>query len=393
MKKSVDQTFLRAMNRSITLHLLRFRSPISRTDISLESGLNKASVTAVISDLMTEDYVHEIGQGQSFGSGRRPVLLQFNGSAGYVVGVEVGVGTVRCAVTDLNAHIVVYEDHVLADNASLHDIIDVIIRLVRSVCVRTPPSHHGIVGVGVAVPGLVDYNTGLVWHAPNLDWRDVALGELLARELEFPILIDNEANVATLAEQMYGCGRDFPYFVYISGGVGIGAGIIEHGELMRGHQGMAGEFGHMTIQMDGPLCRCGNRGCLEVYASKRAIVERYAALAGHKIDWLTLLDEVQQGEQIALQCVETTAKYLGTGILNIVSGLNPGAIIIGNHLALLKEKLTDPISRMIEQRSLGASHASVEVRSSALGADASLLGAAALAINRHFARPLQVLQE
>ncbi|GMA49257.1 hypothetical protein GCM10025857_06140 [Alicyclobacillus contaminans] len=239
MKRTGDQAFIKEMNRSIVLNLLRFHSPISRTQISVQTGLNKATVSSIIDELIHENLAIEVGRGQTK-VGRRPVLLLFNASAGYVIGIDLGVDYVRILATDLSANVVSSQELDMAEPRNVASVVERIANTVTQMREALPPSNLGVIGVGVGVPGLVDYSHGVVLNAPNLSWRDVPFGPLLATRLGLPVYVDNEANTGALGEKLFGMGKEVSHLIYVSVGTGIGTGIIVHNELVRGSQGIAG---------------------------------------------------------------------------------------------------------------------------------------------------------
>ncbi|WP_026975246.1 ROK family protein [Alicyclobacillus contaminans] len=386
MKRTGDQAFIKEMNRSIVLNLLRFHSPISRTQISVQTGLNKATVSSIIDELIHENLAIEVGRGQTK-VGRRPVLLLFNASAGYVIGIDLGVDYVRILATDLSANVVSSQELDMAEPRNVASVVERIANTVTQMREALPPSNLGVIGVGVGVPGLVDYSHGVVLNAPNLSWRDVPFGPLLATRLGLPVYVDNEANTGALGEKLFGMGKEVSHLIYVSVGTGIGTGIIVHNELVRGSQGIAGEFGHMTIESEGLQCSCGNHGCLEMYASERALIHRYQMLTKSKHSSEDILARLQSGEQAAKEAVHTIGTYLGIGLSNLINGLNPSLILIGNRLAQAGDWLLHPIQQTIQTRCFSVPYAPVTIRMSALGRNACAIGAAALVLHEHFAGP------
>ncbi len=203
--------------------------------------------------------------------GRPSVQLSLNPKAGYVVSAEVGVDFISVISTDFAPHIT-YKLKKSIDPIQKQDqIIDQLLVLLRNIFNENTAIRGKLLGVAVGVPGLVDYAKGTVLFAPNLHWFDAPLGKILGQEINAPVYVDNEANLAALGEHYFGAARGFNEVLYISAGVGIGGGIIINGEIMRGKSGFAGEFGHMTMIPNGELCACGNIGCWETQASQRAL--------------------------------------------------------------------------------------------------------------------------
>ncbi|WP_026961739.1 ROK family transcriptional regulator [Alicyclobacillus herbarius] len=386
MKRTGDQAFIKELNKSIVLNLLRFQSPISRTQISVQTGLNKATVSSIVEELIQEDLVLEVGRGHTR-VGRRPVLLLFNARAGYVIGVDLGVDYVRVLATDLAGEIAGAREFRLTDNRTPQHVVESIVRGVHELKAELPRSPHGIIGVGVGVPGLVDFSHGIVLNAPNLAWRDVHLGALLENYLSLPVYVDNEANTGALGEKLFGVGKEASNLIYISVGTGIGTGIIVNNELVRGSQGIAGEFGHMTIEAQGLKCSCGNHGCLEMYASERALVQKYRHLTGLTLPTEDILARLKTGDADALQAIQTVGQYLGIGVANLAGGLNPSLILVGNRLASAGEWLLRPIEQTVQNRCFTMPYTQLRIQASSLGRNACAVGAASLVLHEYFAGP------
>ncbi|WP_083521226.1 ROK family protein [Alicyclobacillus kakegawensis] len=386
MKRTGDQAFIKELNKSIVLNLLRFHSPISRTQISVQTGLNKATVSSIVEELIHEDLVLEIGHGRAR-VGRRPVLLLFNSRAGYVVGVDLGVDYVRIIVSDLSGEIVAVREFPLADNKSPQQMVESIVHAVDDLKAELPSSSLGVIGMGVGVPGLVDYSHGIVLNAPNLAWRDVHLSALLENYLNLPVYVDNEANTGALGEKLFGVGKEVSDLIYISAGTGIGTGIIVNNELVRGSQGIAGEFGHMTIEAQGLKCSCGNHGCLEMYASERALVQKYRQLTGLACSSEDILARLDAGDADALRAIQTVGQYLGIGVANLVGGLNPSLILIGNRLSAAGEWLLRPLEQAVQNRCFTVPYTQLRIQTSSLGRNACAVGAASLVLHEYFAGP------
>ncbi|WP_311079957.1 ROK family transcriptional regulator [Paenibacillus polymyxa] len=375
MNVTGDQALVKKLNKSIVLERIRLHAPLSRAQLSSQTGLNKATVSNLVAELITDGLVYETGLGESSG-GRKPLMLLFNSRAGFVLGIEVSVQYIKGALTDLAGTI----EAELTLSLTQHDpafIIGQIRKLVQELMQVTPPSPHGIVGIGLGVPGMVD-ETGTVLFAPNLGWEEVPLRQQLEAELGLPVVVDNEANVGAQGELYYGMDGDHRQLVrdlvYISAGSGIGAGIIIDGKPYQGAWGYAGETGHMTIDWNGRLCSCGSRGCWELYASEKAYVTSTLKLPAHNT--AELLPFAQQGEASTLSVLNDIGRYLGVGITNIVNSLNPGMLIIGGPLAEARPWLEQSMREVIDERALPYHRRQLQIRFSTLGSRSTMLGAA-----------------
>ncbi|SFU45475.1 ROK family transcriptional regulator [Alicyclobacillus macrosporangiidus] len=386
MTRTGDQAFIKALNRSIVLNLIRTQSPISRTQIAKITGLNKATVSALVDELIQDNLVQEVGHGHAR-VGRRPVLLLFNADAGHVIGMDLGVNYIRVLATDLAARARHAYESPLDPSASVETNLRLVVDMVRKAAEALPPSSLGIVGIGIGVPGLVDYDTGTVINAPNLRWSDLPLRERLERELQMPVFVDNEANAGALGEKLFGSGKDVSDLVYVSVGIGIGTGIIVGGELMRGRRGLAGEFGHMTVETAGARCSCGNTGCLELYASEAAVEQMYLRESGRPAKLAEIQERLAENDAAAISAVQAAGYYLGVGVANIINGLNPSMVVIGNRVAQFGDWLLRPVEQAVQNRSFVARNSATPIRISSLGRDAIAVGAAALVLHHYFSGP------
>lgn len=247
-------------------------------------------------------------------------------------------------------------------------------------------------GVGAATAGLVTPGTGVLLMSPNLPtWYNTPLKQIWERELELPAWVGNDANLAALGERRFGAGRGSDDLVYITCSTGVGGGVITGGRLVSGFRGFAGEIGHMTIDIHGPRCRCGNVGCLEVMASGTAIArmarERLAAGESSSIGALAagdlgsisakmVAEAARSGDSLAADVMNTAAANLGVGVVNLVHIFNPEVVVIGGGVSRAGDLLFDPVRRVVAERSMP--DIPVEIVPAALGDDSGLLGAAAL---------------
>lgn len=366
-------------NKSLVLNKIMNHSPISRAAVAQQVGLNKGTVSSLVNDLLEDHLIYEFGPGKSSG-GRRPVMLLFNEKAGYSIGIDIGVNYLLGVLTDLNGNIC-NEKEVTFKNLSYEEIEMQLFHTIDYLMASAPESPHGIVGIGVGVPGIVD-NNGEILLAPNLKWKNLNLKQVLETKYDLPVVIENEANAGAYGEKKFGAGKDSEHIIYISAGIGIGVGLILNGSLYKGSNGFSGELGHMTIQVNGPTCRCGNKGCWELYASEQALLTaaekmNLSSLTGKELDLSDLLELAEQGNPKVISLFEQAGDYLGVGINNIINSFNPQQVIIGNRMASsykwLNKTLTDRVSNQalwFQQNDLTICFSELSTFSSALGASA-----------------------
>ncbi|WP_251033670.1 ROK family transcriptional regulator [Bacillus sp. ISL-75] len=359
-------------NKALVLQMIIEKDPISRADIAQITGLNKGTVSALVNELLKEELIYESGTGESSG-GRRPVILHFNKAAGYAIGIDIGVNYVLCVMTDLKGTILL-EKHESVNRTPYPTIMSKIQNMIGSILDEIPNSRYGIVGIGVAVPGIVNKN-GTVLLAPNLGWTNIGLKKDLEDLYHVPVIIENEANAGAIGEQQFGAGQDYQNIIYISAGIGIGVGIILNKELYQGKNGFSGEMGHIIIDINGKPCSCGSRGCWEAYASENALLEMA------DFDSLESLIKLAEGRnEIAKSHFEEIGQYLGYGINNIINTFNPDQVIIGNRLALAKEWIESPIRTTIEKHTLALHQNGLQLDFSRLGKYSSALGVSAFVV-------------
>lgn len=294
-----------------------------------------------------------------------------------LVGVcDIGGTTLRVALAD-------EEGKIVARRSEPHQTTDaqaVIEKTAREISALAD-AHGGVLsGVGAAVPGPLDFRRGWIHFSPNLGWRDVGFAADLSARLHLPVVLDDDANCAALGEKWLGAGIEANDFVYLIIGTGIGGGLVLNGALYRGATGGAGEIGHGTLVPDGPLCSCGNHGCLEALAAGPAIARRANELMpGERLTAQMVIERARTGEGTARHVINEAGYYLGIGLANVVNLLNPEVIAIGGGVALdAGELLLAPARTEMRRRAFASSADAVRVELAQLGDDAGLIGAARL---------------
>lgn len=379
-----DQYLVKKINKAYVLETIKKHEPISRIETASKTGLNKGTVSSLVSELIKENIIHEQGPGQSNG-GRKPILLRFNNKAGFSIGIDLGVNYILVLLTDLNGNIVNEEHHKIVDD-SFDQVMSLMIEVVRRLIDNAPNSPYGIVGIGIGVAGIVNVD-GEVLFAPNLDWHNVNIKEPLKREFTLPVLVDNEANAGVNGEKKFGAGKDTSNLLYLSVGIGIGAGIIIDGQLFRGSSAFSGEVGHFSIEPHGLQCPCGNKGCWELYASEKALLSRAQHLfSDHKnLNIDQLVELADSGNTQSIDLISTIGEYLGIGLSNLINTFNPDTILIGNRISKTKRWLETPINKTIHDRALPYHLKHLKVAFSDLHLYSAALGASSFAIDHFFA--------
>jgi glucokinase-like ROK family protein len=380
MIQTYNQHVVKKGNKSLVLQTIQDFTPISRADIANKTGLNKGTVSSQVSELLKEDLILESGPGESSG-GRRPVMLLFNKVAGYSIGVDIGVNYILGILTDLQGNIC-HEQQVQFNDLGYEEINQELFNIVDSLIQTMPDSTYGLVGIGVGVPGTVSTD-GAILLAPNLNWKNINLKETMQEKYEVPVQVENEANAGAYGEKKFGAGKDFTNIIYVSVGIGIGTGLILNGKMFKGNNGFSGELGHMTIEAGGPECRCGNKGCWELYASEKALVQSAEqqgihAEDGGKLSLEKLNELAKNGDAKVIKVFEAIGDSLGTGITNIINIFNPEQVIIGNRLASSSRWIEDSLKKK-QLKSLFTHQKDLSITFSQLSTRAAALGMAAYA--------------
>jgi predicted NBD/HSP70 family sugar kinase len=379
MKPTGDLAMIKKINTAIVLEAVLKTAPLSRAQISELTGLNKATVSSLVQDLIDSHLVIEIGPGESSG-GRKPVMLLFNRSAGYAIGIDLGVNYIRGVLTDLEGTVVTGRELILKAHTA-QDVLPILSECIEALIEAMPGSPYGLVGIGIGVPGIVN-DQGEVLFAPNLGWTQVPLESMMEERFGVPVTIDNEANAGAQGEQKYGAGRGIPHQIYVSVGIGIGTGIILGKELYKGASGFSGELGHLSIEMNGKPCLCGNQGCWELYASENALLEAAAPLGFRDLE--SLLAAAEAGDQGIIAIFREIGECLGAGIANIVNVFNPDVVIIGNRMSRAEAWIGDAVREAVDRRTLSYHRERLRILFAELSEQSAVRGAAYYAISRFF---------
>ncbi len=351
MNKTWNQHVVKKQNKSLVLKMIQRSSPISRAEIANVTGLNKGTVSSLVTELLEAQLIYESGQGVSSG-GRRPVMLLFNQTAGYSIGIDIGVNYLLGILTDLQGNIC-FEQKIQFTDLTFEEIKAELFRMIDFLIESAPPSPYGIVGIGIGVPGTVRKN-GEIVLAPNLEWVNIHLQKIVEERYHLPIIVENEANAGAYGEKRFGVGKNFSNILYISIGIGIGAGLILTDELYRGKNGFSGELGHMAIEVNGLRCKCGSEGCWELYASEQALLKNAQRLGirppnNENLSLEHLLSLAENGHPETIQLFEQIGNHIGIGVKNIMNIFNPEQVIIGNRMAMAKQWVKAPVMKHIQQ--------------------------------------------
>ena len=389
---TADQNLVRKFNTSVVLDILRRQAPVSRAEVAACTGLNRSTISSIVNGLLNEGLVQETIL-QSDRVGRPGMLLELNPAGGLAVGVELGVDFISVIVTDFVAH-VLWRQRVDSDPADGQlKILERAFALTQTALDEGPSRNLRPLGIGVGVPGLVDLREGTLRLAPNLGWRNTPLRLMWTQRFNLPVFVENDGNAAALGEYYFGVARGIKNVIYLSAGVGLGAGVLIGGKLYRGSHGYAAEIGHMTLDPNGAACGCGKRGCLETVVGPRAVVRQVrerlsqggqSAHLPAKAEGITFEQVVaagRQGDEISLAALGEVGNYLGIGIANLINIFNPQMVVLGGALSLASEILLPIVERVVAANALGIVNEDVKIIPSAHGTEACVMGAVALVLD------------
>jgi N-acetylglucosamine repressor len=375
-----DQMLVKKMNQKVLLNEIVSNSPISRARLSEITGLNKSTVSSQVNTLIEKNLIFEIGQGQSSG-GRKPVMLVFNKNAGYSIGIDIGVDSINGILTDLRGNIVL-DQYQHLEKPSLDKNKDVLFSMIKDFIKRMPESPYGLIGIGLCVPGLVNTEQKVIF-TPNIDWNyDLDLKLLIEQEFRVPVFIENEANAGAYGEKVFGAAKNYENIIYVSVSTGIGVGIVIDNDIYRGVNGFAGEMGHLTIDFNGLKCSCGNRGCWELYASEKALLNPFQT-NGNITSYQEMINLANQNDPDILMALQNFGFYLGIGLVSILNTFNPQAVIIRNDIVEALPMVLNSIRNSIASRSNDKLINNNELVLSSLGKNAPALGSTSIVIE-HF---------
>ena len=380
---------LRARNRHRVVEVLRRQGRVSQADIARATGLSRSTISTLVLELRTAGLVTEFEDGRkdamparrSAPGGRPAVLLGLDDSAGTAVGIDFGHSHVRVGIANLSHQVTAERDREFQVDNDAAGALDAAAAMVDEVLADARVGRDRVIGVGMGIPGPIDRRTGTIGSASILPgWVGLAPAEEMARRLELMVEIDNDANVGALAEVYWGAGRGCSEVTYIKASTGIGAGIVISGQLHRGAVGTAGEIGHTTVDEQGPLCRCGSRGCLETVAGGAAVVEQVRSTRSKDLTLGRVLELAAAGDPACRRAIADAGRQIGVSMAAVCNILNPELIIVGGHLSEAGDMLLGPLRESLRRYSVRAAVESVAVVQGVLGERAEMLGALALVL-------------
>lgn len=380
---------LMEMNRSAVVRILQRRAVCSRADIARETGLTQPAITKIVAALIDMGIVSEVGGIKGSGN-RRSIGITLNGGKYQIIGVRFSRQIISMGIFDIYGKVYHTEDLLYTnDDPPAH----VLSRLKDKIRATLAARSH-VAAIGFALPGPYIHKAGHIAVITQMPaWRDVNFRQELEHAFDKPVFIEHDANAGALGEWLFGShGQHVNSLAYFLVGEGVGSGIIENGSLLLGAQGCASELGHISVDVHGPVCECGNRGCLEMYCSSHALITKAIEAAPEAFEHMphtceTVFAKARQGNRAIRKVIDEVASYIGFGCVSLIYAYNPNVIVIGDSVAAGQELILPTVLKVVRERVLPELYGKVEIKISALSVNPTLLGAAAAATNKVLQMP------
>lgn len=385
-----------ARNRRVILNTVREKGPLSRSQISDSCSLSVATAKRLVDELMSVGMLTEGSPVVSAGRGRKPSVIAMHRGYGFAVGAVIEPGRLRTTALGFDGSTLCRRQAASAanDRSALQDLL--VSEVAAAITACQAGDHGPLLGIGVGVAGLVDARSGVVLFCPGIPgWESVPLAALMSERFGVDVCLDDAVRCMALAEKRFGAVKSAETFLFLYMGLGVGAGIILDGRIYRGSNGVSGEFGHITVKENGPLCKCGNRGCLEALVSTEAILSRvqeliasrvYTTLGSSAATPLTLervCRAAQEGDRLAAMVVAEIEESIGIGVANLINVFDPGTVILaGEVVEEMHGLIQEGVERIVRRRAMHAISQRTAIVKSAFESDSGDLGAATLVLER-----------
>ncbi|MBA7532616.1 N-acetylglucosamine repressor [subsurface metagenome] len=396
-----NKQLIKELNRAIVINIILNYGPISRTRISEITDLGLSTVSNIVADLIKKELIYETGEEESSG-GRRAILLEFNCNDRFVLGIKIGLDGIIIGLVNMKSKILSRHFIPSPVKSSERIVLEVLIKAIRNLIDKNSIEVEKIIGCGIGVSGLVNQKEGTLVFSKILAWKEIRFKELLEKEFNFPIFVDKDVNALTLAEKRFGVGKKINNFICITIGKGVGAGIVIKEDIYRGSYGGAGDFGHIIIDKDGPLCYCGKRGCLETFSSDQFIINKIKGALSNQQDTIkdflkkkedlnsitvdTVLKAAQKGDIISKNIFQEVGKNLAMGIVNLISLFDPELIVVGGEGVKAGELIFPTMRKVI--RDNFPFKKEIKIVPLQPGEEGWIIGAAELVLSEVFKTPI-----
>ncbi|MGY1454339.1 ROK family transcriptional regulator [Streptomyces sp. SS8] len=379
METPGSQSSLHRANLERVVRAVRIAGSLTQAEIARTTGLSAATVSNIVRELKDNGTVEVT---PTSAGGRRARSVSLSGDAGIVVGVDFGHSHLRVAVGNLAHQVLAEESEPIDVDASASQGFDRAERLVERLIEVTGFRREKVIGLGLGVPGPIDVETGVLGSSTILPgWAGTNPREELSSRLGVEVHVDNDANLGALGELVWGSGRGARDLAYIKVASGVGAGLVIDGQIYRGPGGTAGEIGHITLDESGPVCRCGNRGCLETFTAARYVLPLLHSSHGPDLTMPEMVRLARSGDLGCRRVVADVGRHVGSGVANLCNLLNPSRVVLGGDLAEAGELVLGPIRDSVSRYAIPSAARQLTVVPGALGGRAEVLGALALVLS------------
>lgn len=374
-----SQSSLHRANLERVVRAVRLAGSLTQAEIARTTGLSAATVSNIVRELRDNGTVQVT---PTSSGGRRARAVALSGDAGVVVGVDFGHSHLRVAVGNLAHQVLAEQSEPIDVDASASEGFDRAEQLVARLIESSGIDADKVIGVGLGVPGPIDVETGALGSTAILPgWSGINPRQELAERLRMPVQVDNDANLGALGELVWGGGRGVKDLAYIKVASGVGAGLVIDGRIYRGPGGTAGEIGHITLDESGPVCRCGNRGCLETFTAARYVLDLLRGSHGPDLTLARMVQLAREGDPGCRRVIADVGRHIGMGVASLANLLNPSRVVLGGDLAEAGELVLAPIRESVARYAIPSAARRLSVVSGGLGARAEVLGALALALS------------
>ena len=394
MNKKFDNNLISKMNRRLILDLIRTKGPINRAEVARVTGLSIPTVMKITDELRRINLIRVIEKQKSIG-GKRPELYEFIRNSFYSIGLDIGRNKILVVIIDMSGKIMHKKEIKTGETIPAQGLIERIIALLKEIIADSHLEDDKILGIGIGMPGLLDTEAGIVLFSPDFNWEHINLIEKIEENFSYKTVIENSNRTLALGEHWFGAGTESSNLICVNLGYGIGAGILENGEIIQGSSGSSGEFGHIILDKDGPVCSCGNHGCLEAISSGYAIANQARSLIENKCE--TVLTSLSHGDPskidaklvfsaasledpASLDIVNNAIRYIGIGIATLINLFDPEQIILAGGLTKSKEIYEESLEALIQTYQMKFAGRKVKIKYGKLGDNGSAIGAATLLI-------------
>lgn len=372
----IDKQTQADYNRARVFHLISKEAPINRSEIAKQLGLSIPTIMKIVDDFMNEGIINENGKGESTG-GTRPILYEITKDAYYCIGLDIGRSKINIILTNLKGEIIYNKVKAVNDFSEPDEIIELMIAGIEQALYKTHIPLNNIMGIGIGMPGIIHSASGIIVYSPNFNWKNIDLITPLQEKYGLPVMIENSNRTMALGEQWFGIGKNSDIILCINLGQGIGAAILNRDVIYYGGSGTSGELGHMILEKEGPLCECGNFGCLQALASGNAIAKKL-----NKKEAKEVFDLAKEGDLQAGKVISEAVEYIGMGIANAINILDPELVILSGGIMKSSDYFWEDLLSNIYNHRMKYTGRNVKIKSSSLGENATALGAVVLLLKQ-----------